>query len=249
MKHYISIISFAVLLNTGCGPKKSPASNGTETPNTEETTTIDSAETDKTPNVPVEEDARASQPVVAEEPTLQPNADFQASLVFADGSNKQGQVIRVERGVDWYAEDGWADTESKLTLSLESGDNAEDVNWTQVESIDIRYGRSSDVDCQYDSTFNPWMYMCVLKSTPTIRTTNGKTWTTTARHKWKFTFSDESEIEFYIYKLPHREQDSEEVGFGDSERQNFELYKKLQDGLMQQVKTNALTKLKISASN
>ncbi len=88
--------------------------------------------------------------------------------------------------------------------------------------------------------------MCVLKSTPTIRTADGKSWTTTARHKWKFTFADDSEVAFYLYKLPNREQDTEEVGFGDSDRQNFDLYKKLQDGLMQQVKTKALTKLKIS---
>lgn len=244
MIRYLSVISLLVLTNTACGPKKTPATNGVDSSPSEE-----AAPAEETPVEVIEEEGADTTPDIEEEPPPQPNADFQATFVYADGRTKQGQVVRVERGSDWYAEDGWVDTASKLTLSLESGDNAEDVTWDQIGSVDIRYGRSSDVDCQYDSTFNPWMYMCVLKSTPSIRTTDGKTWTTTARHKWKFTFSDESSVEFYVYKLPNREQDTEEVGFGESERQNFELYKKLQDGLMLKVKSEALTKLTISASN
>ena len=241
MSRYLSIVIFLTLTGYGCGPQKTTRTASSQSP---ETT---SPRAEKTDSAPVQ--ALEAEPTSAVEdipPPPEPNADFQATFVFADGTTKNGKVIRIERGSDWYAEDGWVDSTSKLTLSLESGDTAEDVTWQQVGSIDIRYGRASDVDCQYDSTFNPWMYMCVLKSTPTIRTADGKSWTTTARHKWKFTFADDSEVAFYLYKLPNREQDTEEVGFGDSDRQNFDLYKKLQDGLMQQVKTKALTKLKIS---
>ena len=77
---------------------------------------------------------------------------------------------------------------------------------------------------------------------------DGKSWTTTARHKWKFTFDDKSEIEFYVYKLPNRIQDTQEVDFGGAETQNFELYKQLQDGLGELLRTTAVKKLVISAT-
>ena len=204
------------------GPKRPPPTEPAQSSETIPASTAEETEES------LEEVVEEVSPTVEEAPPPppEPNADFQATLVFADGTTKQGTWSVLSESSDWYAEDGWVDSGSKADLlSLESGDNAEDVTWEQIGAIDIRYGRTSDVDCQYDSTFNPWMYMCVLKSTPTIRTTDGKSWTTTARHKWKFTFADESEVAFYLYKLPNREQDTEEVGFGDSDRQNFDLYK------------------------
>ena len=43
-------------------------------------------------------------------------------------------------------------------------------------------------------------------------------------------------------------QDDEEVGFGGPEKQNFELYKQLQDGLGEILRTKAVKSLSISAA-
>jgi hypothetical protein len=229
-------LALLLCFTLACGPKKSP------TP----------AVSGDTPNAPAESVPTTTpvlEPEPEPEPALVPNADFQATLSFADGSTKSGHVVRIERGEDFFADKGWTDRASRLTLGLEQGDEAIDADWSSVKTIDIRYARTTDIDCLYDSTFNPWMYMCVLKSSPSIRTTDGKSWTSTSRHKWKFTFEDESTVEFYVYKLPNRIQDDKEVEFGGAESQNFALYKQLQDGLVEILKTTAIKRISLSPSS
>ena len=86
--------------------------------------------------------------------------------------------------------------------------------------------------------------MCVLRNTPKTRTTDGKTWTVTTRNKWKFTFDDDSEVEFYVHKLPAREQDDEAAGLDSVE--NYDLYGKLQGSVMELAKTSAVKSIDIN---
>jgi hypothetical protein len=173
-----------------------------------------------------------------------PNADLNVAITHADGSVKQGHVVRIERGEDVYAENGWTDTASKLVISLVAGSTTVDKPWTDIAQIDIKYGTKADIDCLYDSEFTPWMYMCTLRSTSTAKTTDGKTWTVDTRHKWKFTFADGSSEEFYAEKLPVREQDSAEVTL-DGGGENPALYSKLQAQVMTE-SGKAVTKIVVT---
>jgi hypothetical protein len=140
----------------------------------------------------------------------------------------QGHVIRVERGDDWYAETGWTDTPGKLTVTLEGNGTEVDKTWGEIQSIDIRYGARAEVDCLYESQFTPWMYTCTLPTTSTVKARDGSTWTAGSRHKWRFVFDDGTSTEFYVNKLPQREQDTEEVQLDDPDPENHELYAKIQ---------------------
>ena len=54
-------------------------------------------------------------------------------------------------------------------------------------------------------------------------------------------------MEFYLYKLPLREQEEGEAEIGDGSEQSTELYQKLQDELVAMVKTDAvITKIEIT---
>lgn len=210
----------------GCGKKSTPAPAADPTP------------------IATEAPAPEPEPEPEEPAAPVPNADFNASLTRADGSVVSGHVMRVERGTDWYAEDGWTDEESKLTLTVETDSTMEDVTWDKIASVSIKYGGRDAIDCQYDSTFTPWMYMCVIRTTTTAKDTAGKSWRITTRNKWKFTFDDGSEVEFYVYKLPIRRQDTKTMGLDSVE--NYELYGELQAEAMQATKGSAVTKITLS---
>jgi len=153
-------------------------------------------------------------------------------------------VTRVERSSDWYAEDGWTDSDSKLVVTLESSGTQIDAPWADITQLTIAYADRSSIDCSYDSRFSPWMYMCTLKTTSSATDANGKTWDAVSRHKWKFTFDSGAEEEFFVFKLPVREQDTNAVDI-KSESENYNLYAKLQTAAVQDAKS-ALTRIVIT---
>jgi hypothetical protein len=159
------------------------------------------------------------------------NADFNASIVFVDGSGQKGQVVRVERTEDWYGEDGWTAAPGDLQVTLEGNGTEVQVPWTDIARVDIAYGSTpSDVDCSYDSSYDPAMYMCVNRTTTKVKTRDGKTWEGIDRHKWLFVFSSGDTAEFYVHKLPVREQEEGVPALG-TVSENTELYQKLQGEL------------------
>jgi hypothetical protein len=164
------------------------------------------------------------------------------AVSFGDGSGRRGKVRRLERASDWYGEDGWTDKPVKLTLSLERGDAAKDVSWSEVKSLEIEpLGRDS-IGCDYDSAFTPIMYTCTMKTKSRVVLKDGTSWDLTTRNRWKFEMEDGTSIEFYGYKLPARESESDEAEIGDGSTQNFALYEKLQNALVALVKTDEVVK-------
>jgi len=170
-----------------------------------------------------------------------PNIDLGATVTFADGTRTEGRLIRVERTKDWYGEEGWVDTPQKLTLALEGNGTALDAPWTDISSVDIRYGGADEIDCQYDSGYAPYMYMCVLRTRSTATTTDGRTWEVSSRHRWRFTFADGTETEFYANKLPVREQDVPRPGMAT---ENHEMYRRLQKQVLDEA-SHAVTHLEL----
>ena len=222
------------LVLVACGPKTPPTPAASE-----------AAATATAPAAPVA--AAAPEPEPEPEIAAPPasNASFTAKLTFADGRVKQGKVVRVERGDDWYAESGWVDSASKLMVTLEGNGTQKDVKWDDIGTIDIKYGDRSSLDCSYDSAFNPWMYMCALRTTSTAKTDDGGSWSIASRHKWRFSFSDGTSEEFYILKLPERAQDTKEVDINDTVTENYELYGRLQTDAMANAK-KSLTRIEIT---
>lgn len=192
----------------------------------------------------------APTPPSVEEPQPQApaarNADFQAVLTHADGTVTKGRVVRVERGADRYALNGWTDAANKLTVTLEGGGTEIEAAWKDIRQIDLKYAPMTDVDCQFDTSFTPTLYLCVLKSVPTVKTADGKTWTAASLHKWRFSFEGDSNAEFYVYKLPALQQELEEASLKEGGVENASLYAELQASLAAQIKGKALTRIVIT---
>lgn len=167
-----------------------------------------------------------------EPPTASSNADFDVSVALADGSVATGQVVRVERSEDWYGDAGWTADPADLKLELESKGALAEIPWEEIAAIEIRYGAPAEISCAYDSSFDPLMYQCVLPTTSTAVTADGKRWTVADRHRWKFTFADDREVAFYVHKLPVREQDADSQGLDLTE--NPAMYEKLQARLAEE---------------
>jgi len=186
-------------------------------------------------------------PEPAEPVALPSNADFSAKLTRGDGSVVSGKVHRVERGHDRYAEKGWSDSAAKLGIELESGTKAEEVTWTDIKTIQIGYLGREAVGCDFDSDFTPVMYTCTMKTKSVATKTDGSAWDVGTRNKWKFEFDSGEIVEFYLFKLPLREQEEGEAEIGDGSEQSTELYQKLQDEVVAMIKTDAVvTKIEIS---
>lgn len=209
-----------ILLTSACGKKSVPAPEPPPTPAATqpppEPEPVPEAELDEEPPAPVN------------------NVSFEVEITKVDGTSMSKRAARLERGIDWYAEDGWTSSEKDLMLGLESDSDMKDVPWTEVASIEITYGSKGDIDCMYDSNFTPWMYMCTLKTTPTAKLTDGSSWRVTSRHQWRLTFDDESSESFYIFKLPARQQDAEAASLESTE--NYQLYGTLQAEVLQAAK-------------
>jgi hypothetical protein len=175
------------------------------------------------------------------------NADFTAAITFADGTNQKGEVVRVERTEDWFGEDGWTGDPAHLKVTLEGAGTEIEAPWTDIARIDITYGTTpGDVDCTYDSSYDPAMYMCVNRTTTKVKTKDGKSWTGVDRHKWMFVFSSGEAPEFYLHKLSARQQEAEVPDLG-TVNENTALYQKLQDDLATARKGKVPTTLTITA--
>lgn len=222
-----------VLLLVACGPKNAPESAATTPP---------------TPPPAVEAPPEPEpEPEAAPEPPPEVvNADLNITVTQASGTAKSGHVKRIERSTDWYGEEGWSTEEKDLKISLEKGNSAKDATWKEIKSISIAPGALSDVDCLYDSNFSPWMYDCTIKTTATVALKDGTTgWVVANRHKWRLTYDDGSQMEFWLYKHPAREQDEKVVDLETTNPENFDLYTKLQMRLKTEVKTTLVTKVTV----
>ena len=219
------------LLIAACGPKKAPESAATATP------------------APVEAPVAAPEPEPEPEPPADVvNADLNITVTHADGTSKSGHVKRIERSADFFADEGWVTEENKVKLPLETadGNKAKDALWSEVKSISIVAGKvPADVDCSYDSNFSPWMYDCTVKTTANVTLKDGSTWTVAGRHKWKLTYDDGSDIEFWLWKHPARQQDDKVIELGDTNPENVDLYTGLQERLRAEIKTSLVTKVSV----
>ncbi len=214
-----------LVVATACGKKAPPSPPAAEAP----------------APTPIAEAPPAPTPVPAPdgEPEVESNADYTVELTFADGRIKAGKVIRVERGADWYAEKGWVDTPLKLTVSLDANGKGRDAGWGDIREVKWSYPGTSAVDCTFDSDFTPAMYMCVMKSTAKVTTTDGATWDGLDRYKWRFTFDDGTTETFHVAKLPVREQTTKRL-----DDEDYALYEKLQGAVVEGA-GKAVTKLVI----
>jgi hypothetical protein len=161
----------------------------------------------------------------------EPNANFSVLITMANAEQIKDTVVRVERSEDWYGEKGWTDDPAKLTVTVEVGATEIEVPWDNISRIEIAYKEKDAIDCQYDSSYTPMMYMCVLPTVTKVKTKDAKTGEAASRHKWKFTFASGKVEEFWIFKLPAREQEEEVPSLG-TVTENTALYLKLQEELM-----------------
>jgi hypothetical protein len=214
-----------------CGPKKAPepaAAAPVEAPAAPE---------------PAAEPTPEPEPEVKVEVT---NADFNASVITANGSQKSGHVKRVERSDDWFGEGTWLTDAKDIRILAETDTANKEYTWKDIKTITIQPGKvPADVDCVYDSNWSPWMYDCTLKTMGTATVADGSKWRVTSRQKWRFTFDDGSQVEFWLYKHPAREQDSQVVGLDTTNPENYDLYTRLQNRLREEVKTTMVTKIVI----
>lgn len=181
------------------------------------------------------------EPIVEPEYTPPPpapkrdNADFNATVTFSGGKTASGHVKRVERSTDWYGEEGWEDDDSYLKVALEGNGTLKDATWKEMSSITVTPGKmATDVDCTYSSDYSPWMYTCELKTPTNGTTTDGKKWTVTSRYKWRFTFDDDSSVEFWMARYPARLQETRVYEYDEEVVENYQIYTQLQDTLRQQ---------------
>ena len=164
-------------------------------------------------------------PPPAEPAHAAPNASFDATIAYADGHTKSGHVVRVERGIHFYAENGWEDSAAKLVVELDAAGHETEAKWDGITSVDIKYAGKTAIDCMYESNWTPWMYTCTMGTTSTVHTADGKTYTALSRYQWRFTFADGTTTEFYLGKLPARRQDANTSLDAD---ENYALYADLQ---------------------
>jgi len=145
------------------------------------------------------------------------------TLKWANGQTKSGHVKRIERSSDWYAENEWYTEASRLTVTMEASNGQEsEPAWTDITSVTIRPGKTSDASCSYESDYTPWMYTCEVRNRSSAKLKAGGLLSVTSRHKWRLTFDDDSQVEFWLYKHAARMQDD-----GSSEMENPELYPEL----------------------
>ena len=164
----------------------------------------------------------APEPEVADEGPPPSNIDLELTLERASGTTLSGHLVRLERSVDFYAEEGWTHDAADLVLSLETDMALKKAPWTEVSTITIKQAAPGDVSCFYDSDYSPPMYQCILKTSPTVTLTDGSSYTTTMRHRWRLSLESGDVVELHLYKLPEREQTT------STEDEDYALYEALQ---------------------
>jgi len=211
----------------GCGGKNAPAP------------AVETAMTEPAPEPEPEPEPGAP-------PPKQNNADFTVSITFSNGTTKSGRVIRIERSVDHYGEDGWSMSPTDLKISADGGTEYKKLTWKEVRSIPVRAGSiPADVNCFYLSDYTPWMYECNLKTPATMTDTSGKRWTVDSPHKWRLTFDNDEEVEFWLKKHHARQQDQTEVDLDTVNPENTDLYVQLQQQLRATAKSDLVLAIKV----
>lgn len=179
-------------------------------------------------------------PEPEEPPPPANNADFHLALSYADGRTVSGHVVRVERGVDRYADQGFTDEAKKLVVDVEAGGVESMVAWTALSQIDLKYLGKGTYTCLYDSNFDPWMYLCTVDTAAIAKGTDGKSYTVNSRYTWKFTFDDGNSTDVVLTKVYARKQDD-----SGKDDENYALYGDLQAELGQ-LPTTGLVKVVIT---
>ena len=136
---------------------------------------------------PVEEEIVA-EPAEEPIPTFPSNVDLQISLTYADGTTKNGHLIRIERSERFYGTDDgiWLDSDKKIKLELSTSSGGwQQTPWTDISKIKVSPGKV-DFNCEYSSEWNPWMYACAVKTISTATTKDGKKWDVDSKFKWRF---------------------------------------------------------------
>lgn len=178
------------------------------------------------------------EPIPEPEPVPVVNADLTVSLKWANGESKNGHVKRIERSSDWYGEKEWYTQANRLTVTMEAANGQEsEPAWTEIASITIKPGKASNADCAYESDYMPWMYTCEVKNKSTANLKSGARHSPTSRHKWRFTFDDDSQVEFWLYKHAARMQDGGNVEYGMDIGENYAIYQQLQQELRVDLKS------------
>lgn len=171
------------------------------------------------------------------EPEPPANADMTVSLTWANGETKSGHVKRIERSSDWYGEKEWYTADNRLTITTEAPNGQEsEPTWGEITSITVKPGNVKNADCAYESDYMPWMYTCEVRNKGTAKLKSGKSSSVTSRYKWRFTFDDGTQTEFWLYKHAARMQDGGNVEFGMDMSENPSIYQQLQQDLREDLK-------------
>lgn len=225
-----------IYLLIACGPKETPPA--VVEPVTQEPVTA--------------EEEIVSEPVEEITPTFPSNVDLQVTVTYADGSTKDGHLIRIERSERFYGTDDgmWLDSDKKTKLELStSAGGWQQTPWTEISKITIAAGKV-DFNCEYSSEWNPWMYACAVKTISTAHTKDGQKWDVDSKYKWRFYLESEDPSEPEIVSFwsnTHRvvQQDDKEISLGDPNPENAELYETLQERLRAEIKSTMVTQIKI----
>lgn len=183
------VLVFALAL--ACGPKAAPAPEPAPV---------------QPPPMPLAPAEPEPEPVADVEAPLPANVDLMISLVRADGNRQTGRVVRLDRGVDVYADRGWTGDASDLKLAIQVGNTEVEKAWSELASVAIVYGGKDEIDCSLDGDLTPPMHLCTLRATATAKTVDGKSGTIETRHRWRLRYEDGSEVELHFGRLPARAQ-------------------------------------------
>ena len=237
MKRIFMMLLFCTF---ACGPKK------------ESQTSPDvDAPAESTPHV--EEIVEQKTETVEEEPlppAFPSNVNFQAMLTFADGSTKEGHVIRLERSETFEGTDdrAWFEDEKKLRIELSTAAGGwQQTFWKDISEIEISVPRFSRT-CVYSSDWIPWLYSCAVATKSTAKTKDGKMWNVDTKYKYKMYFETEDpqnpeEIAFWLNTHRSIQQDEKEVSLGSSNPENNNLYLQLQKQLQSEIQSTMVTKI------
>jgi hypothetical protein len=201
------------------------------------------------PPPPVAEPAPAPAPEAPAEAAPPPeaprlkNVSMNVTLTMADGSSKSMAVTGLERADGFHADRGWLSDAGDLKITLEAGKSEKEVTWADIKSISITPGKMpDDVDCSYNSDFNPFMYECSLRTTTVATLKDGSKGTVITRHKWRLSTDEAGSAEFYLYKHTERMQGPETDG---DQFEDPGMYTKLQEALRETLKTSLVKSVTI----
>ena len=219
-----------------CGPKKESQT----APNMEEVSTTPPPSTDEIAEENVEPPPSA----------FPSNVNFQAVVTFADGTTKEGHVIRLERSETFEGTDDrtWFEDEKKLRVELSNSSGGwQQTFWKDILEINISVPRFNPT-CLYSSDWMPWLYSCSVTTKSTAKTKDGQVWSVDTKYKYKMYFETEDpqnpeEIAFWINTHRSIKQDEKVVSLGDPNPENHNLYLQLQKQLQSEISTTMVTKI------